>query len=224
MIIERLDRVEKILNGSPTRLREQYFIKNDIDLYNEINSIKIEVTFKEKLWYWVNGLLVPYTCKCGNATTFNKNWLDGYRKYCSTKCSQSDISTNEKRKITNIERYGVDNVAKSEIIKDKTASTNIERYGSISSFQNSSVRDKWKNNLIEKYNVEHIFQLESVKKSIKSKRIKKVVDHKPNSKRTHHTKTDEFKLDTKKANNIKYGVDWYVQTDEFKEKNELHIS
>ena len=220
MIIETFERVQKLLNGSPTRLREQYFIKNDIDLYNEINLIKIEVTFKEKLWYWVNGISVPYTCKCGNSTTFNKNWLDGYRKYCSTKCSQSDISTNEKRRITNIERYGVDNVAKSEAIKSKTASTNIERYGSISSFQNEKVREKWKNNLIEKYNVDHIFQLESVKKSIKNKKGKKtIIDRKLNTKKTHHTKTDEFKMNTKKANNIKYGVDWYLQTDEFKEKN-----
>jgi len=221
MIIERFEKIEKILNGSSTRLRESFFIKNYIELYNEISSVELDITFKEKLWYWVNGISTQYTCKCGNTTTFNKNWLDGYRKYCSTKCSQLDISTNEKRKITNLERYGVDNVAKSDTVKSKKANTNIEKYGCISSFQNEKVREKWRNNLIDKYNVEHIFQLDSVKESIRDKRSKRTSTKKINSeiKKPHHTKSDDFKLNTKKANNIKYGVDWYIQSDEFKEKS-----
>ena len=41
------------------------------------------ITFKERLWYWVNNINKEILCKCGNKKTFNKNWLDGYRKYCS---------------------------------------------------------------------------------------------------------------------------------------------
>ena len=83
-------------------------------------------------------------CRCGNKTTFNKNFKEGYKKHCSVKCVQSDIETKNKRRQTVLRKYGVDNVAKSQEVKDKTEQTNIERYGCKSSFQNTEVREKWK--------------------------------------------------------------------------------
>jgi hypothetical protein len=80
----------------------------------------IDIEFKQRIWHWISNIPGYYNCKCGKRTTFNKNWLDGYRLYCSNKCSQSDNKTKEKRRKTNIEKYGVDNVAKSKEIKNKT--------------------------------------------------------------------------------------------------------
>jgi hypothetical protein len=127
-------------------------------------------------------------CKCGNKTTFNKNWLDGYRKYCSPKCAQSDNLTKEKRKNTVIEKYGVDNIAKLDDIKMRQESTNLERYGKKSSFQNDEVKKKWKDNVMVKFGVEHIFQL----KSIRDK--------------------------SKKTSLNKYGTEHFVQSDFYKKK------
>ena len=189
--MNKIDEIDKILNGSSIRLRESYFENNYPELKEEVYlyTDKISnITFKERLWYWVNNINKEILCKCGNKTTFNKNWLDGYRKYCSPKCAQSDNLTKEKRKNTVIEKYGVDNIAKLDDIKMRQESTNLERYGKKSSFQNDEVKKKWKDNVMEKFGVEHIFQL----KSIKDK--------------------------SKKTSLNKYGTEHFVQSDFYKKK------
>ena len=211
--MERLKIISDILDGSSTRLRDSYFLKNYPEIYEEINNHIdiIDISFKEKLWYYSNNIVNEFVCKCGNKTTFNKNWLDGYRKYCSTKCSHSDDLTKEKRKATTLAKYGVDNVAKLDSIKKKTEDTNLERYGTKSSFQNEDVKKKWKKNVKEKYGVNHIFQLDSFKDKRVETNLKKYGVK-------HFTQTDEYKENLINYNNSKYGKDWYTQTDECKEK------
>jgi hypothetical protein len=150
--MNRLEKINNILDGSSIRLRESYFINNHNELYNDIvNFTNItDISFKERLWYWVNDIKYEFSCKCGKKTTFNKNWLDGYRKWCSPKCAQTDKSTKEKRKKTVQKKYGVDNIAKLEETKKKQESTNLERYGTKSSFQNKDVQKKWKDKVKNK--------------------------------------------------------------------------
>jgi hypothetical protein len=214
MIEERKKIILDILDGSSSRLRESFFEKNYEELVTTINDFcsNIEdISFKEKLWYWVNDIDNKFLCCCGNPTTFNKNWLDGYRNYCSPKCAQSDKSTKEKRIKTNLEKYGVTNVAKSDLVKKKIEDTNLERYGHKSSFQNEEVRKKWSDNINSKYGVSHISQLDSVKdKRVNTNLEKYGVEH--------YTQTDEYKEKTINTNLEKYGVEYYTQTDEYKEK------
>jgi hypothetical protein len=214
MIEERKIIILDILDGSSSRLRESFFDKNHGELVTSINEFcsNIEdISFKEKLWYWISDINRKFLCCCGNTTTFNKNWLDGYRKYCSPKCAQSDKSTKEKRIKTNLEKYGVTNVAKSDLVKKKIEDTNLERYGHKSSFQNDDVKKKWADNINSKYGVSHISQLESVKnKRINTNLEKYGVEH--------YTQTDEYKEKTLSTNLEKYGVGYYTQTDEYKEK------
>lgn len=149
MMTERLNKINEIINGHSVRLRDSYFSKNYIDIYNQIiiycQDIN-ELNFKQKIWHWANNKPGYYLCKCGAKTTFHKNWLDGYRRFCSPKCSQSERDTKEKRKKTTIEKYGVDNIAKADKIKKKQEKTNIEKWGTKSSAQNQSVKEKIKNN------------------------------------------------------------------------------
>ena len=178
---------------SPNRLRESYFIKNYNDIHSQIlefSSNIADISFKERIWYWVNNINREYLCKCGKKTTFYKNWKDGYRKYCSPKCAQTDSSTKNKRKKTVLEKYGVDNIAKLEETKLKQEKTNLKKWGYKSSFQNEYVREKWKKNIKDKFGVEHVFQL----KSIKDK--------------------------SRKTSLEKWGVEHFVQSDEYKEKLE----
>lgn len=214
--MERLKIISDILDGSSTRLRESYFIKNFNDIFNEItdHSVNIvDISFKERLWYWSNNINDEFLCKCGNKTTFNKNWLDGYRKYCSTKCSHSDNITKEKRKATTLAKYGVDNIAKLDSTKKKTEDTNLERYGTKSSFQNKDVQERYKETMNKKYGVNHIFQLDSFKEKAKKTNFKKYG-------KEYFTQTDKYKEDLIRDNNSKYGTDWYTQTDECKEKTQ----
>ena len=211
--MERLKIILDILDGSSTRLRDSYFLKNYPEIYEEINNHIdiVDISFKERLWYWSNSVDNEFVCKCGNKTTFNKNWLDGYRKYCSTKCSHSDDLTKEKRKATTLAKYGVDNVAKLDSIKKKTEDTNLERYGTKSSFQNKDVQEKYKETMNNKYGVDHIFQLDSFKEKAKKTNFKKYG-------KEYFTQTDKYKENLIRDNNLKYGKDWYTQTDECKEK------
>jgi hypothetical protein len=207
---ERLRTINKILEDkSKHRLRETYFKKNHIDIYNKIISfIDLDITFKEKLWYWVSDINKEFKCKtCGkNKTTFNKNWLDGYRDYCSHKCSAANKTTKEKRKDTVKEKYGVDNVAKNTDIKEKTKETNLERYGTESTFQNEEVREKWRINMIEKYGVDHYFKTDEFKEKCKQHYYEKWgVEH--------QSQIEEIQEKIKKTNLERHGVETYLNTD-----------
>lgn len=174
--MNRLELVDEILQGKGNRLRESYFNKNYPDILDEILLYCSNIShlpFNQKIWHWVNKKPSEYLCKCGNNTTFNRNWKDGYRKYCSAKCSASDSSTKEKRKSTNLKKYGVDNVAKLDDVKKKQEETNLAKYGHKSSFQNKEVRKKWKKVIKEKYSVDHVFQLVQVKEKSKKTNLSK---------------------------------------------------
>lgn len=196
LIYKKMDKfkvISDIVGDSPNRLRESFFIKNYIDIHSDIlefSSDINDISFKERIWYWVNNINSEYLCKCGNRTTFNKNWKDGYRKWCSPRCAQNDKKTKEKRKLTVIKKYGVDNIAKLKETKIKQEKTNLKRWGHKSTFQNKEVQKKWKNNIKNKWGVEHVFQL----KSIKDK--------------------------SRKTSLGKWGVEHFVQSNEYKEKLE----
>ena len=160
-------------------------IYNDIIEYTEV---EIDVPFVQRIWLWVNEIQNRPLCECGNITKFNKNWRDGYKKYCSAKCAQSNEYTKQKRKETTLLKWGVDNVSKSEKVKEKQANTNIKKYGYKSTFQDIKVRDKWRNTILKKYGKDHYF------------------------------KTDEFKKKTKKFYLEKWGVEHQLNADEIKEK------
>lgn len=192
MTQENKEIVDDILS-SPNRLRESYIKNNYPEFYNKIlefiskYNLPINIKFKEKLYYFINDIREKVCCKiCKSDVNFNRNFKDGYKDFCSAKCTQQNPETKKKRKSTTIEKYGVDNIAKLDETRDKIETTNLERYGTKHSFQNKDIKEKWRKNVKEKYGVEHIFQLESVKDKIKE------------------------------TNNEKYGVDYFVQSDKYK--------
>ena len=92
-------------------MKLSYFDKNYPEVLEKIQNFcsNIDVPFKQMIWHWVNDYPNYYLCKCGEKVSFNRNWLDGYKKSCSAKCAQSDKSVKEKRKNTNLKKWGVDN-------------------------------------------------------------------------------------------------------------------
>lgn len=153
----------------PNKMRESYVKKNYPELHEiVVNFIDLDISFKEKMWYCVNDIKKEHLCKCGNKTTFNKKFTEGYKKYCSAKCTQSDSNTKAKRERTVLEKYGTTNVAKNKDVQKKKEDTNMERYGHKSSFQNEEVQEKRKNNNRAKYGVDHTSHLDSVREKIKN--------------------------------------------------------
>lgn len=161
---------------NPLKLRESYFINNYMEIYNSIIefTINLDIPFKQRIWHYINDESDYIVCKkCKNRVSFNRNWKLGYKEYCSTKCSQSSQLTKEKRKKTNLEKWGVDNPSKSDIVKLKQKNTNIERWGFKSTFQNDNVREKWSKTIKNKFGVEHIFQSNLVKEKSKETNLEK---------------------------------------------------
>lgn len=62
------------------------------------------------------------------------------------------ICSNCKRKLHFLEKYGVENPAQLQSVKDKIKKTNIEKYGTPVAAKNSSIKAKMKHTLKEKYN------------------------------------------------------------------------
>jgi len=73
---------------------------------------------------------------------------------CSNKCSVV------KRKITQIERYGVDNYTKTDEYKERVSKTNLERYGFVNVFQSEVIKERIKKTNLERYGVENISKSE----------------------------------------------------------------
>ncbi len=185
------EEILKIIDNNPSRLRESYFINNYPEIHEVIinYTLNLDLPFKQRIWHYLNDVQEYVTCKvCGSRVSFNKNWLQGYKLYCSSKCTQSNIETKKKRKKTLLKKYGVDNIAKLEEIKKKQETTNYKLYGTKSSFQNEIVKEKWKNSIKEKWGVDHYF------------------------------KTDEFKNRSILTSLEKWGVKHFVQSKEYKER------
>lgn len=186
------EEILKIIDNSQ-KLRESYFINNYIEIFYLIKDYtkNLDIPFKQRIWHFLNKEPDYIKCKvCGKRVSFNKNWLDGYKSYCSQKCAQSSEETKNKRIRTVSSKYGVDNIAKLDDIKKKQENTNLEKYGYKSSFQNKKVRDKWSKSIENKWGVDHIFKSDIVK----NKSILKTLD--------------------------KWGVEHFVQSDEYKNKLE----
>lgn len=92
----------------------------------------------------------------------------------------------EKRKMTNLERYGTEYPTQSEIIKEKMRNTNLQRLGVPYPVSNSDVFNKQIKTNLERYNVTYNIQLPQSNKGSR--------DSKPNQ---------QF-MNLLEANNIKY--------------------
>lgn len=113
----------------------------------------------------------PVKCKICN------NIIPAYKvlnnvQYCSSKCSQSSPERLEKVKQTTLNRYGVDNAAKSKQIQDKIKQTNIEKYGYSNVFQNEDIKQKSKKTNLEKYGKEYFVQTDEFIEKSKSTNLK----------------------------------------------------
>ena len=110
---------------------------------------------------------------CGNSTKWNKQDRY-YRIYCSKECKMSDEhNIIEKRKMTCIEKYGVDNPLKNEDIKRKGQYTSLIKYGYINPMKNKNCYQKARNTCLLKYGVKYPQQLDEVKNKIKETNLER---------------------------------------------------
>ena len=201
---EKLDIINSILNGSPNRTRERYFIKYHTNIFNEIVDFSInipDVSFKYKIWHWINNEANYILCYCGNRVSTKMNWRDGYKEYCSNKCSSNDQKVKDKLLNTLESKYGVTHYSKTNEYKDKVKSTCLDKYGVDNFAKTERYITKSKKTYTIKYGVDNYTKTEEYKSKSKNTCIKKYgVDS--------YTKTDEFKISFRKTILEKYGVEY----------------
>jgi hypothetical protein len=154
-------------------LSSKQILKNNAQLWNIINDsiLDEDVIWKAKFYLYETNTSVIPKCHCGNNVKF-VDMVNGFKESCSRTCMYNSPSVKNKRKQTNLDKYGVDNASKSAASKEKAKQTNIERYGVEYTSQAGSTQNKRIENNLFKHNVEHTSQLDSVKDKVMLLKIK----------------------------------------------------
>lgn len=188
--LEKIKLIEDITGSSPNRLREKYFNKNYPDIFNEILSYTkdLDLKFPFRVWHWVNDVPHYVKCYCGKRVSTKMNWKDGYKSYCSNKCSANSENTKDKLKKTNLEKWGVDHYSKTQEYKEKVKSTSLEKWGVDNYSKTKEYIDKSKHTYLKKWGVDN------------------------------YTKTDEYLEKSKNTSLQNWGVEFPIQSDIIKDK------
>ena len=202
-------------NGGMSNISEKCFKTRFCDIYSEIEKIKWPdtFTFRQKLYHFFNNdyeLKLGFCANCGNSTDF-VNLSTGYRKYCSKKCAQNSNNVKNKIRQTNLKKYGVDVVSKSEKVKEKIKKTNLEKYGTENVFASDEIKEKIKHTNLKKYGVENPMQSKIIKNKTNQTNLKKYGVEVTFA-------SDKIKEKIKQTNLEKYGVENPMQNEFVKQK------
>ena len=132
---------------------KQILIKYNIPFHSKETLKKIQQQNIEKV------MLSKY----GSKNAFQVNEFKEKAK--ETKLTRYGLATYhnvEKTKLTNIKKYGVDNPAKAELIKQKIAETNLQRYGATCVYAADEIKDKIKRTFQERYGCDYAMQNEQI--------------------------------------------------------------
>lgn len=118
------------------RLNTVFFSRNTAhaELYAEIKARTPYVTpgpgdLRQRLWHIEHGESPPLCMSCGESPTLWDKDAQTYRSYCSSRCSSTHEVVQKKRRMTNLDRRGVEYPAQSPVVRDQYKSTMMQRYG-----------------------------------------------------------------------------------------------
>lgn len=140
----------------------------------------------------------------------------------------------KKNKLVCLEKYGVDNGAKTQQSKDKAKQSCREKYGCDNPMFSEEIKNNIRNYFINKYGVENPLLSSEVQDKIKATCVKRYGVENPFSSLEIQNKiaqtniikygnksastNEKVKEKVKNTNNKKYGVDYYSQTEEYKNR------
>lgn len=145
---------------------EDWVEKNLPDLHFFVDSYTdLNISWKEKSFLVIKSLDSVPKCYCGKNLEFI-NYSKGYRKYCSVSCGSNSKEVKEKRKKTNIDRYGVDNPMKDDGIKERYFDSIKSKYGVDNISHLESTKEKIRETNLVNFGVEYVSQTERVRDSL----------------------------------------------------------
>ena len=146
----------------------------------------------------------PKRCKeCANKYSSEK------RKLKSDEEKQRIL---EKRKQTNIKKFGVEFASQSKDIQKKIVETNLERYGVIRPLQNDEINKRRKQTNLERYGTE-----EAQRNDLVKDKVKQTLHERYGSDIDNVSQLDSTKQSVRETVRRKYGVDSTFQSEDVKE-------
>lgn len=118
----------------------------------------------------------------------------------------------EKRKKTNLEKFGVEFPLQSSEVKEEMKKHSLEKWGTEHPMQSQEMKDKYKEIFLEKYGVEYITQSSEIQEKIKQTNLEKLGVERPAQSKEVRDKMKQTCLD-------RYGVENAFQSEEKKDKS-----
>jgi hypothetical protein len=175
-------------------------------LYNIIcEKIPGDLKWTEKLYWFYHDLRDYPKCPvCGDPVKFI-SLRSGYRKYCSSKCCNSDPEKLKKQQETTLKHYGVVNPSQSELVKQKVSNTFLEHSKSENFREN--IKNKKQKTCLEKYGVAHSSQNSAIKSKIHNTCMTKYGSITPLGNKLIQEKSKQTKLE-------RYGDEYYTNPEQ----------
>jgi hypothetical protein len=140
---------------------------------NSLNSlIEGDYTLLQKIWLIDRNLLIPPKCYCGNTVLWVKSKRE-YSLHCSALCARTDPKVIEKRKQTNIQKYGATAPTKNKEVIKKMRATNLIKYGVETSFERENFKEKASKTLLLNYGVDNPQKNKNIREKTRITNIKK---------------------------------------------------
>ncbi len=220
---------EKDFKASRCRTNSTFWSENKKildEIYIKTNFLQHDkAKLQHRLYCILNNITEHPKCVvCGSdKVNYSTKDVNYFSQTCSKECNNSNKNKMEKRKNTNLKKYGVENVFQSDSFKEKSKETKLSKYGDENftniekakkttldrygdeKFKNS---EKRLNTVKEKYGVENVFQLEVIQEKSKTTRLY-LYD---NINYNNREKAKQTNLD-------RYGIEFPMQSEEIQEKS-----
>jgi very-short-patch-repair endonuclease len=221
------------INGSNNN--EKYVIKYDVSSYDKIIEFNLSfnnISWANKVFNYINKIIkLPKCSMCNNNVKFI-SYKNGYRKFCSTKCSNNSPITKKNKKLTSIANYGVEHPMQNSKYKENFNEKINKKFGVDNISKNNSIKEKKEKTLLKNYGVTHplksdIIKERAIQTNIEHWGVKNVSQSDIISERKKNTflknynveygfQSEEIKDKITTTIQNKYNVDHYVQSEENK--------
>lgn len=209
----------------------QYIKAYHLNFFEEIitntSYMKNFSVFTERIYHIINDFKDYPKCPVCNQNTKFINFIKGYSKFCSVRCSCKDEEVKRKKEETNLKLYGYKNPTKNIKIQKKSKETKFKKYGNENYINVKKIKEAKK----EKYGDENYTNREKAKETWKNKPIIEKKDMTLKKKKTCLKKfwttapaqnLQVQKKKMKKTSFERYGVYNYCESKEYKEKTRKH--
>lgn len=169
------------------------------DLLVITNFLPENSHYAERIYCLLNDIKERPVCEhCGGFVKFPHHLRKeerGYRRFCSTTCSNNNENVQKEKSKTCMANYGVDNPSKSEVVHDRKVKTVMKNYGGFM-MASPIIKENIIKTNIEKYGVEYATMLAEIKQKSKETLIKNYgeigMGHSDIQEKTKNTKIEKY--------------------------------